>query len=166
MMVELSNSIFLQKLNQPSFSYFNRLLMYHIKNIYILFLIGFLFTANGLQAQNRTTFLIFNGKDLVQESNGDSLFLGAIQQGTQGNYSIRIQNQSQEPLLLSNVRGSCGLSVPSWPGNPIEPGQEATIQIRYDTSRLGSVNRNLTIHSNAWNSRFILKVFGEVIPRI
>ncbi len=140
--------------------------MQNLKYFYILLLFGFLFTATGLQAQNRTTFLIFNGKDLVQESNGDSLFLGAIQQGAQGNYIIRIQNQSQEPLLISNVRGSCGLSVPSWPGSPIEPGQEATIQIRYDTSRLGPVNRNLTIHSNAWSSRFILKIIGEVIPSI
>jgi hypothetical protein len=112
----------------------------------------------------QTATLVFDGEQLILQSGGDNLMLGEIKKGANASYSIRIVNKSAQFFHFSNVRGSCGLSVPTWPRNGIEPGKEALVQIRYDSSRLGKVERNLTMYSNALQPRYILKISADVVP--
>ncbi len=131
-----------------------------------LFLTLFLWTVYFLPsfASGEAQVLIYNGTKFYLENEKTTVDLGVRKTGTTIGATIRIQNKSDQPLLLTNVRGSCGLSVPSWPRSPIQPGEEANLQIRYDSSRLGEINRNVTLHSNARESRFILPVKGEITP--
>jgi hypothetical protein len=108
--------------------------------------------------------LVFDGKDLVLSSEVDYIELGEVLAGSNCSRTIRIKNSSQEVLWIANVRGSCGLSVPLWPRDYVDPGKEATIQIRYDCSRPGPINRNITIHANTSNAKTIFSVRGRVIP--
>ena len=39
------------------------------------------------------------------------------------------KNEGMSPLILSNVRASCGCTTPVWPREPIEPGQTGRIQL-------------------------------------
>jgi len=40
---------------------------------------------------------------------------GTIEQGGNGTFEFVFTNTGTEPLLLSNVRSSCGCTVPVWP---------------------------------------------------
>ena len=44
------------------------------------------------------------------------------------------KNEGMEPLVLSNVRASCGCTTPKWPKEPIEPGQTGNITVTYNPS--------------------------------
>jgi hypothetical protein len=46
-------------------------------------------------------------------------------------------------LILTNVRSSCGCTVPSWPKEPLAPGQSSVIQVKYNTQRIGLISKRL-----------------------
>src|SRR4051812_34861698 len=47
---------------------------------------------------------------------------GTIKQGADGSCEFRFKNTGKEPLIISNARGSCGCTVPTWPKEPIMKG--------------------------------------------
>ncbi|MDA3910145.1 MAG: DUF1573 domain-containing protein [Bacteroidales bacterium] len=87
---------------------------------------------------------------------------GTITQGADGNCEFGFTNNGQKPLVLSNVRASCGCTVPTWPKEPIQPGETGVIKVKYDTKRVGSFNKSITVSSNAENSTVILRIKGNV----
>lgn len=62
-------------------------------------------------------------------------------------------NVGNEPLIITNAKGSCGCTVPDWPKEPIRPGQTGVIKIKYDTSRPGPINKTVTITTNEVNGK-------------
>lgn len=71
-------------------------------------------------------------------------------------------NSGNEPLVILNAKGSCGCTVPEWPKDPIEPGQESKIKVRYDTKRPGKFVKTVTLTTNAGDENIILTIKGEV----
>jgi len=58
---------------------------------------------------------------------------GTLQQHGDGKCEFTFTNNGKEPLILSNVRSSCGCTVPTWPRQPVLPGQSEVIKVKYDT---------------------------------
>ena len=88
---------------------------------------------------------------------------GQIQKGGDGNCEFVFTNTGNEPLILSNVKASCGCTTPSWTKEPIMPGKTGTIKVRYNTNNVGAINKTITVSSNAINAaRVTLKIKGKV----
>jgi hypothetical protein len=88
---------------------------------------------------------------------------GTIEKGGDGNCVFTFTNQGQKPLVLSNVRASCGCTVPQWPREPIAPGEQGEIKVKYNTNIAGNFNKTITVNSNASNSMVRLRVKGQVV---
>ncbi|MEY2904611.1 MAG: hypothetical protein RJA52_627, partial [Bacteroidota bacterium] len=43
------------------------------------------------------------------------------------------------------ARGSCGCTVPTYPQEPLAPGATGEIKVRYDTQRVGSFKKTVTL---------------------
>jgi len=87
-----------------------------------------------------------------------------IPEGPQVTHEFKFSNTGKEPLILSNVRASCGCTTPSWPKEPILPGKDGTILVTYNTQgRPGAFNKTITITSNADESNKVISIKGEVI---
>ena len=77
--------------------------------------------------------------------------------------SFEFKNTGDEPLIISNAKGSCGCTVPEWPKEPIAPGAKGSIRVKYDTKRPGPINKSVTITSNAINEpNKVIRIKGEV----
>jgi len=105
-----------------------------------------------------------------QNSTNDSIVFekiihdyGKIFQGSEGICNFKFTNKGKMPLFLSNVRASCGCTVPEWPKEPIAPGKDGVIKVKYNTNSPGSFNKSITVNSNAKNSTVILQIKGNVI---
>ncbi len=57
-------------------------------------------------------------------------------------------NTGNQPLMITNAKGSCGCTVPEWPKEPIRPGGEGVIKIKYDTGRSGMISKTVTVTTN------------------
>lgn len=89
---------------------------------------------------------------------------GTIKQGANGACEFLITNTGSEPLIISNAKGSCGCTVPEWPKAPILPGKSAAMTVRYDTKRLGPINKNVTITSNDMsNENVVVRIKGNIL---
>ncbi len=80
-----------------------------------------------------------------------------------GKCEFKFTNTGKEPLILTNVRSSCGCTVPKWPREPILPGASEVIQVEYKTDRVGTINKSITVQSNASNNNVVLRISGQVL---
>lgn len=89
---------------------------------------------------------------------------GELPEGPQATHEFKFTNMGKEPLVLSNVRASCGCTTPSWPKEPILPGKEGVILVTYNTQgRVGPFTKSVTINSNATEADKVIYIKGEVI---
>ena len=88
---------------------------------------------------------------------------GEMVQGGDPYCEFVVTNTGTEPLIISNAKGSCGCTVPEWTKEPILPGKTSIIKVRYDTKRVGPINKSVTITSNAENEPTkILRIKGNI----
>lgn len=88
---------------------------------------------------------------------------GTIQKGGNGECEFTFTNNGTEPLILTNVRASCGCTTPTWTKEPVMPGKTGTIKVKYNTNNVGGFTKTITVNSNAVNSpRLVLKIKGKV----
>jgi hypothetical protein len=87
---------------------------------------------------------------------------GTIEQDGDGSFEFVFTNTGVEPLILSNVKSSCGCTVPVWPRDPIKAGENSSIKVKYDTHRIGSFSKTISVYSNAQTDPIILQIKGEV----
>jgi len=86
---------------------------------------------------------------------------GNIFKGDNGVCNFDFKNTGKADLLLTNVSSSCGCTVPEWPKEPIPPGKSASIKVKYDTNRVGGINKNVYVDSNA-GERITLTIKGNI----
>ncbi len=78
---------------------------------------------------------------------------------------LSFTNTGDEPLVITNAKGSCGCTVPTWPKEPVMPGESADIEIRYATNRLGKFTKTVkfTTNETANAPQHVIKVTGNVL---
>ncbi len=80
--------------------------------------------------------------------------------------TFEFTNKGEVPLILNNVRASCGCTTPKWTREPVAPGTKGTIQVSYNPkNRPGSFQKSITVQSNAETPVVRLTVSGVVEPR-
>lgn len=88
---------------------------------------------------------------------------GSIEKGANGERVFKFTNTGAAPLIIQDAKGSCGCTVPTYPKEPIMPGQSAEIKVKYDTQRVGPFTKYVTLTSNATNESSVrLKISGDV----
>lgn len=88
---------------------------------------------------------------------------GTIEKGADGQREFHFTNNGKEPLIITNVNRSCGCTVPSWPKEPIAPGESGVIKVKYDTQRVGPINKTITVSSNASTPTVVLRIKGKIL---
>jgi len=95
----------------------------------------------------------------------DTVDYGKIENGSNGVRTFIFKNTGNAPLVITNVKSSCGCTVPKKPTAPIAPGEKGEIEVKYDTKRTGIIRKTITVTSNATNVKngvSYLKIKGEI----
>lgn len=92
----------------------------------------------------------------------DTIDYGAITKGSDGLRVFEFTNTGDAPLIITDVKSTCGCTIPKKPTKPIAPGESSTIEVQYDTNRVGPIRRTITVVSNASDETVALKIKGEV----
>lgn len=87
---------------------------------------------------------------------------GKIEHKSDGNRAFVLTNTGNAPLIISNAKGSCGCTVPTWSRDPLAPGQSTEIGVKYDTKRIGKFTKTITLTTNSSEKTKILTIKGEV----
>tara|TARA_Y100001968_G_C18844482_1_gene475141 strand:+ start:34 stop:465 length:432 start_codon:yes stop_codon:yes gene_type:complete len=119
----------------------------------ILFIVCVLAVNFNLFSQDKTAKINF----LTTE-----IDYGIIEKGSNGVRDFIFTNDGDSPLIITNVKSTCGCTIPKKPNKPILPGQTEKIQVKYDTNRVGFIRKSIMVSSNAETPTVILKISGKV----
>jgi len=76
-------------------------------------------------------------------------------------------NTGNTPLIINSVKATCGCTSPEWTQKPILPGQDGYVSATFDPrNRPGKFNKSIIIRTNASKPTVVLRITGEVIPRV
>jgi len=123
-----------------------------MKNFLMLLFVGVLGFA--VQAQEKTAKIEFKQQVIDY---------GEIAKGSDGVRVFEFTNTGDVPLVISNVRSSCGCTIPKKPKDPIAPGATGEIEVKYDTNRVGPIRKTITVESNASTPTVAVKIKGKVL---
>lgn len=88
---------------------------------------------------------------------------GTVEMGEKVEHIYKFKNTGDEPLTISNAKGSCGCTVPQWPKEPISPGESGEILVIFDTkNKPNKQTKTVTITANTEPAQSFLKITGFV----
>ena len=100
------------------------------------------------------------------EFDSTTIDYGTIENGSDGERVFSFTNTGNADLIITNVKSSCGCTIPKKPEDPIAPGESSEIVVRYDTNRVGPFRKTITVSTNQENDPIIaLKIKGTVRPK-
>ncbi|RED48285.1 DUF1573 domain-containing protein [Seonamhaeicola aphaedonensis] len=97
------------------------------------------------------------------EFKSETIDYGTIEKGSDGVRVFEFTNTGDAPLIISDVKSSCGCTIPSKPKEPILPGKTGEIKVKYDTNRVNPIRKTITVISNAETPTVALKIKGLVV---
>lgn len=116
--------------------------------------------AFGSFAQSGTTTKVGGAEISFDKDVHD---FGKLKQYGNATTEFVFKNTGNSPLIISNAKGSCGCTVPTWPREPIAPGATAIIKVKYDSKRIGPINKSVTVTSNASNDPSkVIRITGNI----
>ncbi|MDR6302229.1 DUF1573 domain-containing protein [Mesonia maritima] len=92
----------------------------------------------------------------------DVVDYGNIEYGSDGVRTFTFTNTGDKPLIIKDVKSTCGCTVPKKPEGEIAPGKTGEIQVKYDTKRPGPIRKTVTVYSNADTPTVPLKIKGYI----
>ena len=100
------------------------------------------------------------------EFDSTTIDYGTIENESNGERVFSFTNTGNADLIITNVKSSCGCTIPKKPEDPIAPGESSEIVVRYDTNRVGPFRKTITVSTNQENDPIIaLKIKGTVRPK-
>ena len=130
-----------------------------MKYLVSLLLIGSVFFA---KAQDEETPMTGPKISFTEKS----FNFGDIKQGETVEHVFMFENVGNEPLIISDVKTTCGCTAPEWPREPITPGAKANIKVVFNSAgKMGVQNKVVTILSNAVNNPERVKIVSNVLPQ-
>lgn len=123
-----------------------------MKNVMLILFVGLL--SLGIYAQEKVAKIEFET---------DVIDYGTIEKGSDGVRVFTFTNTGNAPLIISNVKSTCGCTVPKKPDGPIMPGETGEISVKYDTNRVNPIRKTITVTSNADTPTIALKIKGLVV---
>jgi hypothetical protein len=94
-----------------------------------------------------------------------TLDMGRVSQGARITKVFRFTNAGGSPLVITDVRGSCGCTVGrDWPKDPVAPGASGAITVSFDSEgRNGVQDKSVSVRANTRPPTTVLRLRGEVI---
>ena len=125
-----------------------------LQTISVIFLVA-AFNVGFAQGQAKIDF------EKTEHNFGSFMEAAGVQTTT-----FAFKNTGTAPLILNNVRASCGCTTPKWTRDPIAPNGTGEITVSYDPkNRPGIFNKTITVGSNAENATVVLTISGSVEQR-
>jgi hypothetical protein len=81
-------------------------------------------------------------------------------------HTFNFKNTGEQPLIVHNVKASCGCTSPDWTRQPVQPGKSGYVKVTFDPrNRPGNFNKSIIVYTNGEESTIVLRITGKVLPR-
>lgn len=112
---------------------------------------GFAISASA-QTDNKAEF------KFVEEKHD----FGKVPQGKPVTTDFVYTNIGEEPLILTEVKPTCGCTIADYTKTPVKKGDKGSIKITYNAAVEAPFNKTIVVTSNAKTPTKYLVIVGEV----
>lgn len=116
-----------------------------MRRLFLIFPIVALFSCGNNESHKIDSSAVVNNysalEDFKKKTGGPSILFNeyehdfdSIVQGTELQHTFYFVNDGDEPLILTNVKGSCGCTNVEYPEQPVLPGEKGSITADVNTS--------------------------------
>lgn len=120
-------------------------------------------TSNGPETGPVPSVMVHSGSGIALDKEVHDF--GTIKE-SDGKVSavFSITNTSDRPLVIEDVKASCGCTTPEWTKEPIAPGKQGHVKATYDpTNRISAFDRTVTVKTNGDPSTLTFHIKGTVV---
>jgi hypothetical protein len=114
--------------------------------------VGFTITASA-QTDTKAEF------KFVEEKHD----FGKVPQGKPVTTDFVYTNIGVEPLILTEVKPTCGCTIADYTKTPVKKGEKGSIKITYNAAVEAPFNKTIVVTSNAKTPTKYLVIVGEVV---
>ncbi len=121
-------------------------------------------TTNVEQAQKRDKEISVGAPQIVFDREVHDF--GIVEEGFVVETSFKVTNTGKTDLIITEAKASCGCTVPTWPKEPIKPGETGELQVKFNTSgKPNKQSKTVTLYTNTAKGRDEVKISGMVTPK-
>jgi len=134
-----------------------------INILLILFAILLLGLGSCAKKENKISAnLIENSTSINFEK--DFIDLGKLSSGEIVTCSFKFKNTGQYDLIISAVTANCGCAIADYPREPIPPGEEGQITVKYDSDGSAGIRitKEVSVLSNTNPATSKLRIAADV----
>lgn len=90
---------------------------------------------------------------------------GTINEGEEVRKVYTFKNTGEAPLIIENVRPSCGCTAPNWTKTPVPVGGTGTVEVLFNSKgKPNAQNKTVTVIANTWPQNTVLRFKAFVNP--
>ena len=90
---------------------------------------------------------------------------GKVPQGTPVTTVFEFTNVGTTPLIITDVRPTCGCTIADFTKTPVKPGDKGLIKITYNAAFVAPFTKTIVVTSNASTPVKNLIIVGEVVAK-
>lgn len=91
---------------------------------------------------------------------------GTINEGDKVVHTYKVKNTGEAPLIIQDVKPTCGCTAPDWTKTPIPPGGEGFVKAEFDSQGKPNMqNKFVTVTANTWPKTQRLGFKAMVTPK-
>jgi Protein of unknown function (DUF1573) len=84
---------------------------------------------------------------------------GKIEQGEVVKYDFKFKNTGDAMLIITSVNSTCGCTVPSFPRDPVMPGDSGVISVEFNSRGKSNIQKKpITIMANTNPRKTVLNI--------
>lgn len=91
--------------------------------------------------------------------------LGEVPKGIPATATYEFVNKGNKPIVITNVRASCGCTSKKYSKEPIKPGETSKIEATYKAARVGKFHKTITVTTNEGAKPKVLRIKGTVVVK-
>lgn len=120
--------------------------------------------GSGPQPTTATGGAVFDISPEILAARADTLVdIGRLRSGEIVRYDARLRNAGTEPIVIKNIRTSCGCTSVEYDGRPVAPGAEGTFSFSFDSRGMyGMQMKLIEIDTSAADRPYRVTVRAEV----
>jgi hypothetical protein len=88
---------------------------------------------------------------------------GEIKKGVPVTHDFTFVNTTNETILITNVKASCGCTATNYTKTPIKPGETGFVSAKYNAASTGNFSKTVTVTFNENEAPRVLTVKGKVL---
>ena len=90
---------------------------------------------------------------------------GEIDNGTAVETVFSYTNSGRSPLVVTDIKSSCGCTVPQgWSKEPLMPGESSQFTVKFNGKGANKVSKTITLTTNTENGREQVRISAFIKP--